>query len=43
MLTVDLCFSLVSLGNNNFGPPVKDKCFFLLSMCFTKRVKTGSF
>ena len=27
MLTVDLCFSLVSLGNNNFGPPVKDKCF----------------
>ena len=28
MLTVDLCFSLVSLGNNNFGPPVKDKGFF---------------
>ena len=37
MLTVDLCFSLVSLGNNNFGPPVKDKGFFLLSLCFTKR------
>ena len=37
MLTVDLCFSLVSLGNNKIGPPVKDKCFFLLSLCFTKR------
>ena len=37
MLTVDLCFSVVSLGNNNFGPPVKDKGFFLLSLCFTKR------
>ena len=37
MLTVDLCVSLVSLGNNNFGPRVKDKCFFLLSLCFTKR------
>ena len=37
MLTVDLCFSLVSLGNNNFGPPVKDKGCFLLSLCFTKR------
>ena len=37
MLTVDLCFSLVSLGNNNFGPPVKDKGLFLLSLCFTKR------
>ena len=41
VLTADLCFSLVSLGNNNFGPPVKDKCFFLLSLslCFTKRGK----
>ena len=28
LLTVDLCVSLVSLGNNNFGPRVKDKCFF---------------
>ena len=37
VLTVDLCFSRVSLGNNKIGPPVKDKCFFLLSLCFTKR------
>ena len=37
MLTVDLCFSVVSLGNNNFGPSVTDKGFFLLSLCFTKR------
>ena len=36
MLTVDLCFSLVSLGNNSFGPPVKDKGFLLLSLCSRK-------
>ena len=27
VLTLDVCFLLVSLGNNNFRTPVKDKGF----------------